>query len=209
MARDTQSIVKMSRREGYALHPKAHKALAKRGGTMPGANANGGRGMRNKPSQYSLQLREKQKVKRLYGLLERQFSNLMKEADRKQGQSGAMLLQLLEQRLDNVVYRSGLAPSRRAARQLTTHGHFMLNGRRVDIPSMRIKIGDVITLRDRSKQNEYFKKIDETSPAGEENAISWIKVNRKKFEITMTGLPVREECEPDINEQLIVEYYSR
>jgi small subunit ribosomal protein S4 len=208
MARDTQSIVKMSRREGYALHPKAHKALAKRT-AMPGANANGGRGMRNKPSQYSLQLREKQKVKRLYGLLERQFSNLMKEANRKEGQSGEMLLRLLEQRLDNVVYRSGLAPSRRASRQLTTHGHFMLNGRRVDIPSMRIKVGDVITLRDRSKQNEYFKKIDEISPAGEENGISWLKVNRKKFEITMTGLPVREETEPDINEQLIVEYYSR
>ncbi|MEI7683010.1 MAG: 30S ribosomal protein S4 [Candidatus Saccharibacteria bacterium] len=209
MARDTQSIVKMSRREGFALHPKAHKALAKRGGTMPGANANGGRGMRNKASQYSLQLREKQKVKRLYGLLERQFSNLMKEADRKEGQSGEMLLRLLEQRLDNIVFRSGLAPSRRASRQLTTHGHFMLNGRRVDIPSMRIKVGDVITLRDRSKQNEYFKKIDEISPAGEENGISWLKVNRKKFEITMTSLPVRKECEPDINEQLIVEYYSR
>jgi small subunit ribosomal protein S4 len=209
MARDTQSIVKMSRREGYALHPKAHKALVKRGGVMPGQNANGGRGMRNKASQYSLQLREKQKVKRLYGLLERQFAKLMKEADRKEGESGVMLLQLLERRLDNVVYRSGLAPSRRAARQLTSHGHFMVNGRRVDVPSIRVKVGDVITLRDRSKQNEYFKKIDETSPAGEENAITWIKVNRKKFEITVTGLPPREEAEPDLNEQLIVEYYSR
>jgi small subunit ribosomal protein S4 len=208
MARDTQSIVKMSRREGYALHPKAHKALAKRT-SMPGANPNGGRGMRNKPSQYSLQLREKQKVKRLYGLLERQFSNLMKEASRREGQSGEMLLRLLEQRLDNVIYRSGLAPSRRAARQLVTHGHFMLNGRRVDIPSIRTKAGDAIVLRDRSKVNEYFKKVDEISPAGNEAGISWIKVNRKKFEITVTGLPIREEAEPDINEQLIVEYYSR
>ncbi len=208
MARDTQSIVKMSRREGYALHPKAHKALVKRGGTPPGGQATG-RSMRNKPSQYSLQLREKQKVKRLYGLLERQFSNLMKEADRKEGQSGAQLLQFLERRLDNVIYRSGLAPSRRAARQLTTHGHFMLNDRRVDIPSIRLKVGDVVTLRDKSKQNEYFKKIDEVSPAGEENGASWLKVNRKKFEITVTGLPPREEAEPDINEQLIVEYYSR
>ncbi len=208
MARDTQSIVKMSRREGYALHPKAHKALAKRT-AMPGANANGGRGMRNKASQYSLQLREKQKVKRLYGLLEKQFSNLMAEANRKEGQSGEMLLSLLERRLDNVVYRSGLAPSRRAARQLTTHGHFMLNGRRVDIPSIRVKVGDQITLRDKSKLNEYFKKIDETSPAGEEKGASWLKVNRKKFEITVSGLPPREECEPEINEQLIVEYYSR
>ncbi|MEO5627626.1 MAG: 30S ribosomal protein S4 [Candidatus Saccharimonadales bacterium] len=208
MARDTQSIVKMSRREGYALHPKAHKALVKRAGTPPGGHATG-RSMRNKPSQYSLQLREKQKVKRLYGLLERQFSNLMKEAGRKEGQSGALLLQLLERRLDNVIYRSGLAPSRRAARQLTTHGHFMLNDRRVDIPSIRVKSGDVITLRDKSKQNEYFKRIDETSPAGEENGASWLKVNRKKFEITVTGLPPREEAEPEINEQLIVEYYSR
>lgn len=206
MARDTQSIVKMSRREGYALHPKAHKALVKRP-TPPGQQSQ--RGMRNKPSQYSLQLREKQKVKRLYGLLERQFSNLMAEANRKEGQSGELLLRYLEQRLDNVIYRSGLAPSRRAARQLATHGHFMLNGRRVDVPSIRVQVGDVITLRDKSKQNEYFKKIDETSPAGEENVISWLKVNRKKFEISMTGLPVREEAEPDINEQLIVEYYSR
>src|SRR6185312_16855953 len=122
MARDRQSIVKMSRREGYALHPKAHKALVKRT-TKPGQAATG-RGMRNKTSQYSLQLREKQKVKRLYGLLERQFSNLMKEADRREGQSGQVLLQLLEQRADNAVYRAGFAPSRRAARQLVTHGHF-------------------------------------------------------------------------------------
>ncbi len=205
MARDRQSIVKMSRREGYALHPKAHKALVKRS-TPPGQQSM--RGMRNKPSQYSLQLREKQKVKRLYGLLERQFSNLMKEASRTQGQSGEMLLQLLERRLDNAVYRSGFAPSRRAARQLVTHGHFMLNGRRVDIPSIRLKPGDEIVLRDHSKNNEYFKKIDEVSPAGDASA-SWLKVNRKKFEVSVTGLPAREEAEPEINEQLIVEYYSR
>lgn len=207
MARDTQSIVKMSRREGYALHPKAHKALVKRT-VLPGHNPNAGRSMRNKASQYSLQLREKQKVKRLYGLLERQFSNLMKEANRKEGQSGELLLQFLEQRFDNAIYRAGLAPSRRAARQLTTHGHFMLNGRRVDIPSIRLKAGDVITLRPKSQQNEYFKKIDETSPAGE-TSVSWLKVNRKKFEISVTGVPTREEAEPEINEQLIVEYYSR
>ncbi len=205
MARDTQSIVKMSRREGYALHPKAHKALIKRS-TVPGEQ--GGRNQRNKPSQYNLQLREKQKVKRLYGLLERQFSNLMKEANRKQGQSGELLLQFLEQRADNAVYRAGFAPSRRAARQLVTHGHFMLNGRRVDIPSIRMSAGDVLTIRDHSKNTEYFKKIDEVSPAPSTTP-GWMKVNRKKFEITITGLPTREEAEPDINEQLIVEYYSR
>ncbi len=205
MARDTRSIVKMSRREGYALHPKAHKALVKRS-TIPGEA--GTRNMRNKPSQYNIQLREKQKVKRLYGLLEKQFSNLMAEASRRQGQSGSVLLQFLEQRADNVVYRAGLAPSRRAARQLMTHGHFMLNGRRVDIPSIRLKAGDVLVLRAKSQTNEYFKKIDDVSPAPSETP-GWLKVNRKKFEITVTGVPTREDAEPDINEQLIVEYYSR
>jgi small subunit ribosomal protein S4 len=207
MARDTQSIVKMSRREGYALHPKAHKALAKRT-SMPGQAANS-RGMRNKPSQYSLQLREKQKVKRLYGLLEKQFANLMAESSRKQGQSGEILLQLLERRLDNAIYRSGLAVSRRAARQLVTHGHFMMNGRRVDIPSIRLKAGDELVLRDASKKNEYFKRIDDVSPASPDTVPAWLKVNRKKFEISVTGIPTREEAEPEINEQLIVEYYSR
>ncbi|HSX53396.1 MAG TPA: 30S ribosomal protein S4 [Patescibacteria group bacterium] len=206
MARDRSSIVKMSRREGYALHPKAHKALVKRT-TMPGQQP--GRMSRNKPSQYSLQLREKQKVKRLYGLLERQFSNLMKEASRTKGQSGQALLVFLEQRMDNTVYRSGLAISRRAARQLVTHGHFMLNGRRVDIPSIRIKPGDVIVARDHSKQTEYFKHIDDVSPASPNDIPSWLKVNRKKLEITVSSLPTRDDAEPDINEQLIVEYYSR
>lgn len=205
MARDTHSIVKMSRREGYALHPKAHKALVKRS-TPPGQQGNGRRP--NKPSQYALQLREKQKVKRLYGLLERQFSNLMKEASRRQGQSGEVLLQFLEQRLDNAVYRSGLAPSRRAARQLVTHGHFMLNGRRVDIPSIRLRPGDELTVRDHSKQTEYFKKIDDVSPAPSATP-GWLKVDRKKTTFTVTGTPVRDDAEPDINEQLIVEYYSR
>lgn len=206
MARDTQSIVKMSRREGYALHPKAHKALAKRT-ALPGQN-NTGRGYRAKASQYSLQLREKQKVKRLYGLLEKQFSNLMKEASRKQGQSGAMLLQLLEQRADNAVYRAGFATSRRAARQLVTHGHFLLNGTRVDIPSIRMKAGDELIVRPHSTKTEYFKNLDDVSPAP--SALpGWIKADRKKLTITITGIPTREEAEPDINEQLIVEYYSR
>jgi small subunit ribosomal protein S4 len=205
MARDTRSIVKMSRREGYALHPKAHKALVKRT-SPPGQQKQ--QAYRKKTSQYSLQLREKQKVKRLYGLLERQFSNLMKEANRSKEQSGHVLLRLLEQRADNAVYRSGLAVSRRAARQLVTHGHFELNGRRVDIPSIRLKSGDVLKLRDGSKKSEYFKQIDDVSPAPTEIP-GWIKVDRKKFEIQITGVPAREEAEPDINEQLIVEFYSR
>ncbi len=206
MARDTGSIVKMSRREGYALHPKAHKALVKRS-TMPG-QVTTGRGSRNKASQYSLQLREKQKVKRLYGLLERQFAKLMAEASRKQGQSGESLLQFLELRADNAVYRAGLATSRRAARQLVTHGHFMLNDRRVDIPSIRLRTGDVLVVRTHSKQTEYFKKIEDVSPAPT-SLPGWLKTDRKKLAITITGVPTREEAEPDINEQLIVEYYSR
>ena len=160
-----------------------------------------------KASQYAIQLREKQKVKRLYGLLERQFSKLMKEASKTSGQSGEQLLQYLEQRLDNVVYRSGFAMSRPAARQLVSHGHFMLNGRRVDIPSIRLKPGDTVIIRPKSKSNQYFVKIDETSP--EPARVDWLKVNRKKLEISVTGLPSRDDAEPDIKEQLIVEYYSR
>ena len=208
MARDTQSIVKMSRREGYALHPKAHKALVKRP-TPPGVHGSG-RGGRpgNKTSQYALQLREKQKVKRLYGLLERQFSNLMSEANRRPGQSGQVLLQFLEQRIDNAVYRAGFAPSRRAARQLVTHGHFLLNGVRVDIPSIRLKIGDAIEARPHSKNSDYFKRLDDVSPAPSTTP-EWLKVDRKKQSFGVTNLPTREDAEPDISEQLIVEYYSR
>lgn len=206
MARDTHSITKMSRREGYALHPKAAKIMVKRASVTPGQKARGGR--RAAVSQYALQLREKQKVKRLYGLLERQFANLMTEANRKKGQSGAVLLQLLERRADNVVYSAGFATSRRAARQLVTHGHFMLNGRRVDIPSIRLSAGDVLTVRPRSMETEYFKKLDDIT-GNVDVTVSWLKANRKKFEITVTGEPSRDEAEPEINEQLIVEYYSR
>ena len=205
MARDLQPIVKRSRREGYALHPKAHKALVKRS-TIPGQH---GRSMsRVKASQYQLQLREKQKVKRLYGLLERQFSKLMQEASQTAGQSGDTMLELLERRLDNVIYRSGLAPSRRAARQLVSHGHFVLNGRRVDIPSIRVNSGDKISLRERSHKSDFFKHLDDTSPAPAEIP-SWLKVNRSKFDVVISGIPTRENAEPDIKEQLIVEFYSR
>jgi len=198
----------MSRREGYALHPKAHKALVKRP-TPPGQHGNSrGGGRRNQTSQYALQLREKQKVKRLYGLLEKQFSNLMKEATRREGQSGQILLQLLEQRLDNTVYRAGFAPSRRAARQLVTHGHFMLNGVRVDVPSIRVKAGDELIVRKHSKGSEYFKKLDDVSPAPP-TIPDWLKTDRKKISVKVTSLPTREDAEPDLNEQLIVEYYSR
>ena len=204
MARDLQSIVKMSRREGYALNPKAHKALVKRSAPPGGMRS----GRPAQKSQYNLQLREKQKVKRLYGLLEKQFANLMKEALKKQGSTGELLLQFLERRLDSAIYRSGFSTSRRGARQLVTHGHFTLNGRRVDVPSIRLKPEDVVVIRTSSKNNNYFKNLDELSPAANDIP-SWLTVDRKKLQITVSGLPSREEAEPDINEQLIVEYYSR
>lgn len=205
MARDTSPIVKQSRREGYALHPKAHKVMAKKTG-IPGQHANGRQG---KPSLYLTQLREKQKVRRLYGLLEKQFANLMNEASRRDGLAGENLLQLLEQRLDNAVYRAGFATSRRAARQLVGHGHFMLNGRRVDIPSIRVKAGDEIVVRPKSTKSGYFSVLDDVVSNSSQVSLSWIKSDAKKMTISVTSLPTRAEAEPDINEQLIVEYYSR
>lgn len=208
MARDTSPIVKQSRREGYALHPKANKIMVKKSG-IPGQHAHGRQG---KPSLYHTQLREKQKVRRLYGLLEKQFARLMKEADRASGAGtlpGELLLQLLERRLDNVVYRAGFATSRRAARQLVGHGHFELNGRRVDIPSIRVKAGDVITVRPKSTKSGYFTHIEDVANNSFQGPLSWVKGDIKKLKIEVTGLPKREEAEEGINEQLIVEYYSR
>ena len=206
MARDTSPIVKQSRREGYALHPKAHKIMAKKTG-IPGQHAHGRQG---KQSLYATQLREKQKVRRTYGLLEKQFSRLMNEASRrKEGLAGENLLQLLELRLDNAVYRAGFATSRRAARQLVGHGHFILNGRRVDIPSIRLKPGDELVVRPKSTKSGYFTQIDDVVKDSIQGPLSWLKSDAKKLKIEVTGLPKREEAEADINEQLIVEFYSR
>lgn len=205
MARDTSPIVKQSRREGYALHPKAHKIMVKKTG-IPGQHS---RSRQGKASLFAVQLREKQKVRRLYGLLEKQFARLMHEANRSQGQSGQMLLQLLERRLDNAVYRAGFATSRRGARQLVTHGHFMLNGRRVDVPSIRLKSGDMITVRPKSAKSTYFVHINDVVGNTSQQPLSWLKSDIKKLTITISGLPKREEAEPEIKEQLIVEYYSR
>ena len=205
MARDTSPIVKQSRREGYALHPKAVKIMAKKSG-IPGQHAHGRPG---KQSLYATQLREKQKVRRTYGLLEKQFARLMNEASRRPGLAGENLLQLLELRLDNTVYRAGFATSRRAARQLVGHGHFLLNGRRVDIPSIRVKAGDEITIRPKSAKSGYFTQLDDVVNNSVQGPLSWFKSDSKKIKITISGLPKREEAEADINEQLIVEYYSR
>ena len=205
MARDTSPIVKQSRREGYALHPKAHKVMAHKSG-IPGQHAHGRQG---KPSLYLTQLREKQKVRRLYGLLEKQFAKLMNEASRSDGLTGENLLRFLEQRLDNAVYRAGFATSRRAARQLVGHGHFMLNGRRVDIPSIRLKAGDELVVRPKSTKSGYFTELDEVVKGSVQVPLSWLKSDAKKMTISITGAPTRQEAEPEINEQLIVEYYSR
>jgi len=205
MARDTSPIVKQSRREGYALHPKAHKIMARKSG-IPGQHSGGRVG---KASLYLTQLREKQKVRRTYGLLEKQFARLMNEATRRPGLAGENLLQLLELRLDNAVYRAGFATSRRAARQLVGHGHFILNGRRVDIPSIRLKAGDELSVRPKSTKSGYFSQLDDVVNNSIQLPLSWLKSDHKKFTISITGLPLRSEAEPDINEQLIVEYYSR
>lgn len=205
MARDTSPIVKQSRREGYALHPKAHKVMAKKTG-IPGQHAHGRQG---KPSLYLTQLREKQKVRRLYGLLEKQFAKLMNEATRQQGLAGENLLRMLEQRVDNAVYRAGFATSRRAARQLVGHGHFILNGHRIDIPSIRLKAGDELVVRPKSVKSGYFSALEDVAKTANSAPLSWLKSDVKKMTISVTGLPLRSEAEAEINEQLIVEYYSR
>ena len=205
MARDRSPIVKQSRREGYALAPKAHKVMAKKTG-IPGEHSD----MRRRGgSLYLTQLREKQKVRRLYGVLEKQFAKLMKEATKAEGLTGENLLQFLERRADNAVYRAGFATTRRQARQLVSHGHFLLNGRRVDIPSIRLKPGDVLEVRPKSQKTEYFKNLDNVIGASSQQPLGWLKGDGKKMTIKITGLPKREEAEVGINEQLIVEYYSR
>ena len=205
MARDKSPIVKQSRREGFALAPKAHKIMAKKSG-IPGQHGD----MRVRGgSLYLTQLREKQKVRRLYGLLEKQFAKLMKEAQKAEGLTGEILLEYLERRADNVVFRAGFASTRRQARQLVSHGHFTLNGRRIDIPSIRLKAGDKLEVRSKSQKSEYFKNLDNIVAASGVTPLSWMKSDAKKMTIEITGKPKREEAEAGINEQLIVEYYSR
>ena len=205
MARDKSPIVKQSRREGFALAPKAHKIMAKKSG-IPGQHGD----MRVRGgSLYLTQLREKQKVRRLYGLLEKQFAKLMKEAQKAEGLTGEILLEYLERRADNIVFRAGFASTRRQARQLVSHGHFTLNGRRIDIPSIRLKAGDKLEVRAKSQKSEYFKNLDNIVAASGVTPLSWMKSDAKKMTIEITGKPKREEAEAGINEQLIVEYYSR
>ena len=205
MARDNSPIVKQSRRESFALAPKAHKIMAKKSG-IPGEHGD----MRVRGgSLYLTQLREKQKVRRMYGLLEKQFAKLMKEAQRAEGLTGEKLLEFLERTAVDVVFRAGFATTRRQARQLVSHGHFTLNGKRIDIPSIRLNPGDVLEVRPKAQKTEYFKNLPNVMGAAGATPLSWLKADGKKMKIEITGLPKREEAEAGINEQLIVEYYSR
>ncbi|QQS26576.1 30S ribosomal protein S4 [bacterium] len=205
MARNLTPISKLSRREGVQLHPKAAKALAKRN-FAPGQH---GQARRPKPSDYAVQLREKQKVKRLYGVMEKQFRRYVSEAERREGVAGENLLRLLEQRLDNTVYRLGMASSRQAARQMVTHTHIRLNDKKVDVPSIQVKVGDVITVKESSKKKVLFTDLAEQLKNDAREMPSWLKLDAKKMVGTVTGQPLREDSDSFIEEQLIIEFYSR
>lgn len=204
MARNLTPAAKIARREGAHTHPKAIKALTRRN-YAPGQH---GQSRRSKPSDYALQLREKQKVKRFYGILEKQFRRYVEHAEKMEGVSGENLLQLLERRLDNVVYRLGIAPSRPAARQIVSHGHILLNGKRVDIPSIIVSPKDEITVREASLKSAYFVALKDSLDPNQ-TLPSWLSFDQKKFSAKVTGVPLREEQDQEIEEQLIIEYYSR
>lgn len=203
MARNLTPVAKLSRREGVQLHPKAIKALTRRN-FAPGQH---GQARRPKPSDFAVQLREKQKVKRLYGVMEKQFRRYVAEAIRREGIAGENLLQLLELRLDNVVYRLGFAPSRQAARQLVSHAHIRLNGKKINIPSAAVKPGDEITVKESSQKNAYF--INQADAIKAQEMPSWLKLDPKKLTGSVTSLPLRDDSDNFIEEQLIIEYYSR
>ena len=204
MARYTGPKVKISRRLGVNIfeNEKGAKALNKR----PYPPGEHGRSRRRQPSEYLLQLQEKQKAKYIYGVLERPFSNLYKEASRQKGVTGENLLRMLEQRLDNVVFRAGWGSTRPQARQFVGHGMVNVNGRRVDIPSYRVRKGDVVSLRDKPRQmiviRHNLDTIDRLKPA-------WLEVGDDGFQVTVLDLPNREQIDVPVREQLIVELYSK
>lgn len=162
---------------------------------------------RKKVSEYGLQLKEKQKLKFIYGVLEKQFYHYFEIAQKMEGQAGENLITCLESRLDNVVFRVGLSMTRRESRQLVSHGHFNVNGKKVDIPSYRIKVGDVISLRDNSKKSPKFKEIIETT-AGRVTP-TWLEVNKDEQSAKVIRMPVKEDLDYEIEEHLIVELYSK
>ncbi len=209
MARYTGPACRLCRREGIKLFLKGDKCYTDkcpidRRGYAPGQH---GQGRRKKLSEYGLQLREKQKAKRLYGLLEKQFHRYYILASRQKGVTGENLLNLLESRLDNVVYRLGYASSRKEARQLVLHGHFAVNGRKVNIPSYRVKPGDVIEVREKSRNNSKFKELAEL--AADKVVPPWLEQDLEKMGGTVLRLPIREEIDVPVEEHLIVELYSK
>ncbi|TDC48001.1 30S ribosomal protein S4 [Jiangella ureilytica] len=201
MARYTGPITKKSRRLGVDLIGE-DKAYERR----PYPPGQHGRG-RQKESEYRLQLHEKQKARYTYGVLEKQFRRYYEEANRRQGRTGDVLLQLLESRLDNVVYRSGLARTRRHARQLVVHGHFLVNGRKVNVPSYQVALHDVIDVKDKSKETTPFIIARETH--GDRPVPAWLEVIPNAMRILVHQLPSRQQIDTPVQEQLIVEFYSK
>jgi len=201
-------VCKLCRREGMKLFLKGQRCFTDKCAFERRPYPPGEHGRRSsKLSPYGIQLREKQKVKRLYGVLERQFKKYFRMAERQRGITGENLLRILESRLDNVVYRMGFASSRREARQLVHHGHFTVNGRRVDIPSYLVKAGDVIEVAPKSKQVERI--LNAIDMAQQRGVPEWIDVDYDQMKGTIRALPTRDQIFEDIQEQLIVELYSK
>lgn len=195
------------RREGEKLFLKGEKCYVKctfvKRGYAPGQH---GMSRRKKPSDYGIMLREKQKVKRIYGIQEKQFENYFNKAASKKGVTGEVLLQLLESRLDNLIYRMGFATSRNQARQLVSHGLFAVNGRKTDIPSRTLKPGDSVEVLKNKANLAYFENVKNSKPREE---FSWVSADLKNLKGTFVSLPIREQLDPNIQEQLIVEFYSK
>lgn len=208
MARYRGPVEKLERRLGVSLALKGERRLAGKSAIDKRPYAPGQHGQRRaKISEYGLQLREKQKAKFMYGISEKQFRRLFDEAARREGNTGAILIQLLEQRLDNVVYRMGFATTRRFARQLVTHGHILVDGKKVDIPSFRVDAGQKVEIAEKSKANlQINRAIDLTNQTG---IVAWVDVEKEKKFGLFTRIPEREEVIIPVEERFIVELYSK
>lgn len=208
MARYTDASCKLCRREGQKLFLKGQRCYTDKCAITRRAYAPGQHGQgRKKVSEYGQQLRAKQMTKRYYGVLESQFHTYYEMANKKEGKTGDELLSTLETRLDNVVYRLGWGSSRAEARQLVVHGHFTVNGRRVDIPSFLVKVGDVISIKDKSRQSEKIKAVLEETAS--RPVSKWLELNRENLEAKVVAMPVREDIDLAVDETLIVELYSK
>jgi small subunit ribosomal protein S4 len=206
MARYRGPVGKISRRLNIGITEKGQRILEKRP-FPPGQH--GPTARRRQVSDYGVQLQEKQKARYMYGVLERQFRRIFEKAQRYPGETGAHLFILLERRLDNVVYRMGLATTRQQARQLVSHGHITVNGRKTNIPSFTVKVGEVIAVRPQSRSRTYFKNMVESGELGKKKIPDWLRLNAAEMSAEVVALPRREDAELGINEQLIVEFYSR